>query len=114
MIDPEMRTDCPMRTHLGNCYPVGGFCMDAVSDEICKALHNAYDNGFYDAVRTLQEQYSCENCAIAIEDRQPVVRCGDCKHYKDGFCYNPNTYYDDEKTRGNTVPDWFCADGKKR
>lgn len=42
-----------------------------------------------------------------------VVRCKDCKHYKDGFCYNPNTY-DDEKTRGNTVPDWFCADGKRR
>ncbi len=41
------------------------------------------------------------------------VRCKDCKHYKDGFCYNPNTY-DDGKTKGNTVPDWFCADGKRR
>lgn len=42
-----------------------------------------------------------------------VVRCKDCKHYKDGFCYNPNTF-DDEKTKGNTVPDWFCADGEKQ
>lgn len=41
-----------------------------------------------------------------------VVRCKDCKHFKGGFCYNPNTY-DDEKTRGNTVPDWFCADGER-
>ena len=46
-------------------------------------------------------------------DAVQVVRCKDCKHYKDGFCHNPNTY-DDEKTKGNTVPDWFCADGKRR
>ena len=46
-------------------------------------------------------------------DAVPVVRCKDCKHYKDGFCYNPNTY-DDEKTCGNTAKDWFCADGKRR
>ena len=56
MYDPEMRKDCPMRGNLGNCSPVGGFCMDAVSDEICEAVHNAYDYGFYNAVRTLKEQ----------------------------------------------------------
>jgi len=44
---------------------------------------------------------------------EKIVRCKDCKHYKDGFCYNPNTY-DDEKTRGNTSPNWFCADGKRQ
>ena len=43
----------------------------------------------------------------------PVVRCKDCLHYENGFCYNPNTY-DDEKTRGNTIPNWFCADGKRK
>lgn len=42
-----------------------------------------------------------------------LVRCGECKYYKDGMCYNPNTY-DDEKTCGNTTEDWFCADGKRR
>ena len=42
-----------------------------------------------------------------------LVRCGECKHYKYGFCYNPNTY-DDEKTCGNTAKDWFCADGERR
>ena len=55
--------------------------------------------------------------ATSIEEllkaQEAVVRCKDCKHYKDGFCYNPNTY-DDEKTKGNTVPDWFCADGERR
>ena len=56
MYDPEMRKDCPMRGSLGNCSPVGGFCMDAVSDEICEAVHNAYDQGFYNALKTLKEQ----------------------------------------------------------
>ena len=51
--------------------------------------------------------------AVKALSQPEVVRCKDCKHYKDGFCYNPNTY-DDEKTRGNTVPDWFCADGERR
>ena len=55
MYEPEMRKDCPMRGNLGNCSPVGGFCMDAVSDEICEVVHNAYDHGFYNAVKTLKE-----------------------------------------------------------
>lgn len=42
-----------------------------------------------------------------------IVRCGKCKHFKDGMCYNQNTY-DDEKTCGNTTEDWFCADGKRK
>lgn len=42
-----------------------------------------------------------------------LVRCKDCIHYENGFCYNPNTY-DDEKTRGNTIPNWYCADGERR
>jgi len=55
MYDPEMRKDCPMRGSLGNCCPVGGFCLDAVSDEICEAVHNAYDCGFCNALKTLKE-----------------------------------------------------------
>ena len=56
MYDSEMRKDCPMRGSLGNCSPVGGFCMDAVSDEICEAVHNAYNYGFCNALKTLKEQ----------------------------------------------------------
>ena len=48
-----------------------------------------------------------------LREQPEIVRCKDCKHYKDGFCYNPNTY-DDEKTRGNTSPNWFCADGERK
>ena len=55
----------------------------------------------------------CASDALAMLKEQPeIVRCKDCKHYKDGFCYNPNTF-DDEKTCGNTTPDWYCADGKR-
>ena len=50
--------------------------------------------------------------ALELLKEQPdIVRYGECKHYKDGFCYNPNTF--DEKTCGNTVPDWYCADGER-
>ena len=50
--------------------------------------------------------------AIEALNQPEIIRCKDCKYYKGGFCYNPNTF-DDEKTRGNTVPDWFCADGER-
>ena len=56
MYDPEMRKDCPMRGTLGNCSPVGGFCMDAVSDEICEAVHNAYQQGYGHALIWVKEQ----------------------------------------------------------
>ena len=60
MYDPEMRKDCPMRGNLGNCSPVGGFCMDAVSDEICEAVHNAYYRGYYTALKELKEREARE------------------------------------------------------
>lgn len=45
-----------MRGTLGNCSPVGGFCVDAVSDEICEAVHNAYEQGYGDAIIMLKEK----------------------------------------------------------
>ena len=43
----NQREHCPMRHANGNCLPCGGFCT-AVSNEMCKALHNAYDSGYTD------------------------------------------------------------------
>lgn len=43
----DIRSNCPMRHENGNCLPCGGFCT-AVNDEICHALHKAYDQGCYD------------------------------------------------------------------
>ena len=34
------------------------------------------------AFALLKEQDNCENCAIVIEDRQPVVRCKNCKYWR--------------------------------
>lgn len=64
----------------------------------------------------LKEQDNCENCAIAIEDRQRVVRCKDCKH---GKKHNINII---ECTKAHDYnlehqefhhKNWFCADGEK-
>jgi hypothetical protein len=46
-INRDLRVDCKMRHENGNCLPCGGFCT-AVSNEICCALHNAYNHGFSD------------------------------------------------------------------
>ena len=46
-INMDLRTDCKMRHENGNCLPCGGFCT-AVNNEICCALHNAYNHGFVD------------------------------------------------------------------
>ena len=43
-----------MRHECGNCLPVGGFCVNGVSDEICHALHNAYSHGILDAHLAVQ------------------------------------------------------------
>lgn len=41
----NIRVDCPMRHDNGNCLVCGGFCT-AVNDEICSALHQAYEKGY--------------------------------------------------------------------
>ena len=71
-----------------------------------------HDLQFFTA-KHLEDIVQWTDDALKLLKSQPdIVQCGECKHYKDGFCYNPNTF--DEKTCGNTVPDWFCADGKRR
>lgn len=69
-----------------------------------------------DAISTLKEQNNCENCAIAIEDRQPVVRCKDCIHRGNAkkcilaavaeIKNCPVFLFDNSG-------EWFCADGKR-
>lgn len=67
-----------------------------------------------DVLTLLKEQDNCENCAIAIEDRQPVVRCRDCKHGEKvpTFKYYPDvTWCNKYLTSHND--NWFCADGER-
>ena len=57
----------------------------------------------------LKEHDNCENCAIAIEDRQPIVRCKDCKFWYKDECSHLC------KITGDLHPaNWFCADGERR
>ena len=82
--------------------------------EACEVEHEVVNRVPYgllrDALSLLKEQDNCENCSIAIEDRQLVVRCKDCKHFEpDGIytmCYRHNGLSQNE--------DWYCADGERR
>ena len=67
-----------------------------------------------DVLALLKEQDNCENCAIAIEDRQPVVRCKNCKHGKINICDEFTTCYNvDSCLYGNKrKSNWWCADGE--
>ena len=75
----------------------------------CPYIGNCGDM-LFDALELLKEQNNCENCAIAIEDRQPVVRCKDCK-----YCVYPKTenFCKMGHLHGNTEI-WFCADGEQK
>lgn len=84
-----------------------------------KDEYDAMESGYLDEERAIvKEAYSTMTDCVSLINNAPivdaveVVRCRDCKYYKEGFCYNPNNY-DDEKTCGNTSPDWFCADGER-
>lgn len=67
-----------------------------------------------DILKLLKEQDNCEDCAIAIEDRQPVVRCRDCKYcgseIRDGIKFAKC------ELKHNWMPQvtWFCADGVRK
>lgn len=59
-------------------------------------------------LNVLKEQNSCENCAIAIEDRQPIVRCKYCVNRHNSL--NCRMFSEGM----DTSDDWFCADGKHK
>ena len=67
-----------------------------------------------DAFILLKEQDNCENCAIAIEDRQPVVRCKDCvyHHYTNDSNHIP--YCELIDYGYGWKGDDFCSRGKRR
>lgn len=44
MSNLQRHKDCTMRSEIGNCLAIGGFCT-SVSKEICEALQNAYTKG---------------------------------------------------------------------
>ena len=99
---------------LETCYCPPAKCEDCPYYDI----ENCNDALCLDALSLLKEQDNCENCAIAIEDRQLVVRCKDCKHLFDGEHTKNCCDALMEKTGWlkeiSVSPDWFCADGERQ
>ena len=62
------------------------------------------------------EMFGCGDCSVddllmqiknaPTIDAVPVVRCSDCKHYKDGRCFYT-------MRRHGLHDDWFCAAGTR-
>lgn len=41
MSNIDRHKDCPMRTKLGNCEPIGGFCT-SINEWCCELAHSVY------------------------------------------------------------------------
>jgi hypothetical protein len=68
--------ECPMRNEALNCGVHGGFCIDAVSDEICDVLHNAYDLGFSHSCKAIRNNYN-KNDPVLSAMNEVVGEYGD-------------------------------------
>lgn len=53
MDDFSGRNVCPLRHENDNCLPIGSFCT-AVNDNICDALHRAYQDGYFNGLRKVE------------------------------------------------------------
>lgn len=86
---------------------------DAIAFDYIRETDHAVET-LDNALALLKEQDNCENCAIAIEDRQPIVRCKDCKWWHESETYKG--YGDCGQANGITLKSsgWFCADGKRK
>lgn len=86
------------------------FSPACTSDELLKEI--------METALELLKQDGCENCAMAVEDRQMVVRCKDCRWWEDGKCENDYVHrqiYDDGCYPDfHTDSEWFCAEGERR
>ena len=67
MNNTNRHPECHMRTALGNCDPIGGFCT-SVNEPICEALHKASrPQGYW--TKTDVATYRCSECGkIQIAD----------------------------------------------
>lgn len=113
------------------CHDVPMLFSESYRDcEYTRGMYCRQDILIEDTLALLKEQDTCENCAIAIEDRQPVVRCKDCKHRpKEPDWKTYESGFDLEFPEGSKCPcrcsgdkwyswypedDWFCADGERQ
>ncbi len=69
----ERKKLCPLRyQENGNCLPVGGFCLDSVSEPICKAMHMAYEMGFTDGIACTKREEDEKNEPLTLDELQKM------------------------------------------
>ena len=119
-----IQIDMPMPERCGVCFAMHTDDIGLESwcgiDETARDIYTEEINTKRPDWCPLKEQENCENCAIAIEDRQPVVRCKDCEHAtmtSDGkmckYCAMDTDDFGDQREVYHNA-DWFCADGERR
>ena len=84
MSNTDRHPECHMRTALGNCDPIGGFCT-SVNEPICEALHKASSpqgewirDRYWSRGIGMGEEYGffykCSLCEYEVENG--YTRCG--------------------------------------
>lgn len=83
MNNTDRHPECHMRTALGNCDPIGGFCT-SVNEPICEALHKvSRPQGEWKHLKG--DEWLCSNCGYVVWTEgsweHPIERGKDyCEH----------------------------------
>lgn len=92
MSNIDRHSECHMRTALGNCDPIGGFCT-SVNESICEALHRvSRPRGEWTDIYQLSTKghitARCKNCKhkIIFQNKTPNF-CPNCGAHMKGI-YN--------------------------
>lgn len=72
MSNIEKYPKCHMRTSLGNCDPIGGFCT-SVNTDICEALHKVADRPTGKWVFDECGYFHCEVCGRKPNDQNTTT-----------------------------------------
>ena len=86
--------------------------------DIClQRFHCGEDCPYYDNCGIGCTEQLREDALALLKDQPEIVRCKDCKWYKEGYDINEKWFSrcnGSVRTYGHTNPDWFCADGERR
>lgn len=78
MNNTDRHPECHMRTALGNCNPIGGFCT-SVNESICEALHKvSRPQGKWLFKEITDDYHVIGQCSICKERRRVDNFCPNC------------------------------------
>jgi len=70
---------------------------------------------YYYPIKRACVEAMCEDVLKLLKEQPEIVRCKDCKWYKEGYDIDGKWFSrcnGSVRTYGHTKPDWFCADGE--